>query len=42
MDTVVMTGFGTGLHRVFGWLKWQKPDGRTAYSVSLSDDATPT
>lgn len=43
MDTVVLTGLGTGtLRRVFGWLKWTKPDGRTAYSVSLSSSGTPT
>jgi len=26
----------------FAWLKWTRPDGRTAYSVSLSDIATST
>jgi len=26
----------------FAWLKWLRPDGRTAYSVSLSDTATAT
>lgn len=26
----------------FAWLKWMRPDGRTAYSVSLSDEATAT
>ncbi len=43
MDTVVLTGLGAGtLRRVFAWLKWTKPDGRTAYSVSLSGSGTPT
>lgn len=42
-DTVLLTGLGAGtLRRVFAWLKWTKPDGRTAYSVSLSASATPT
>jgi len=42
MNTVVLTGLTTTLHRVFAWLKWTKPDGRVAYSVSLSASATPT
>lgn len=41
-DTVVLTGLDTVLYRVVGWLEWLKPDGRTAYSVSLTDSATPT
>ena len=43
MDTVLLTGLGAGtLRRVFAWLQWTKPDGRTAYSVSLSGNGTPT
>lgn len=43
LTSVVLTGLGAGtLRRVFAWLKWTKPDGRTAYSVSLSASATPT
>ncbi len=42
MNTVVLTGLTTTLHRVFGWLTWTKPDGSLAYSVSLSTSATPT
>lgn len=43
MDTVLLTGLGAGtLRRVFAWLQWTKPDGRTAYSVSLSGSGTPT
>lgn len=30
------------LYVVLVWLKWTKPDGTFAYSVSLSDTATPT
>jgi len=31
-----------GDHVGFAWLKWLRPDGRTAYSVSMSDIATAT
>ncbi len=41
-DTVVLAGLDTVLHQVFGWNKWTKPDGRTAYSVSLQSTETPT
>jgi hypothetical protein len=38
---VVLTGLTAAtLYRVFGWLEWTKPDGRTAYSVSLTSSAT--
>ena len=42
VDTVILNGLDTVLYAVVGWLKWTKPDGRTAYSVSLFDSATPT
>lgn len=42
-DTLSFTGLtASQLYRVAVWNKWTKPDGRTAYSVSLSDSATPT
>lgn len=41
-STVQITGLTTVLHQVRAWLKWQKADGTFAYSVSLSDTATPT
>lgn len=42
MDTVLLTGATSAvLHVVAGWLRWTKPDGTLAYSVSLSDTATP-
>lgn len=37
-DFVVAAGDWVG----FAFLKWLRPDGRTAYSVSLSDEATAT
>jgi len=41
-DTVVISGLDTVLYRCGGWIRWAKPDGSIAYSVSLSDSATPT
>jgi len=41
-DTVVLAGLDAVLYQVFGWLQWTKPDGRTAYSVSLQTTETPT
>jgi len=41
-DTVVLAGLDTVLHQVFGFLQWTKPDGSTAFSISLQDSATPT
>lgn len=43
MNQVVLTGLTASvLYAVGGWLEWTKPDGSTAYSVSLLDTATPT
>jgi hypothetical protein len=39
---VVVTGLTAGLNRVMAWLKWLKPDGTTAYGVSISGTATVT
>lgn len=40
---VVLSGLTTaGEYVVSGWLKWMKPDGSLAYSVSLLDTATPS
>ena len=41
-DTVTLSGLDTVLHGVYGWLEWTKPDGSSAYSISLFDSATPT
>jgi len=41
-DTVVLSSLTTVLHQVFGFLEWTKPDGTSAFSVSLQDSATPT
>lgn len=41
-DTVVLSGLDAVLYQVFGWLKWTKPDTKTAYSVSLQTTETPT
>jgi len=41
-DTVTLTGLDTVLHYVYGWMEWTKPDGTSAYSISLVDSATPT
>jgi len=41
-DTVTLTGLDTVLHYVYGWLEWTKPDGSSAFSISLVDSATPT
>lgn len=41
MNAVTLTGLGSGVDCVaVGWLEWQKPNGDTAYSVSLADTAT--
>lgn len=39
---VALTGLDTVLYQVFGWNQWTKPDGATAYSVSLQTTETPT
>lgn len=42
-ETNVLSGLtATELYVVAGFLEWTKPNGETAYSVSLSDTATPT
>jgi len=42
-ETNVITGLTAGEdYVVCGFLVWTKPDGSTAYSVSLNDTATPT
>jgi len=41
--TVVNSGLtASELYRVFGWLKWEKPDGSIAYSASVAGSATPS
>lgn len=43
VDDIEIPGLTNGTEYVVGYfLKWTKPDGSTAYSVSLSDTATPT
>lgn len=40
--SVTLAGLTTGeVYQVGGFLKWTKPDGSFAYSVSLADQATP-
>jgi len=40
-ETNVITGLDAATdYVVAAWLEWTKPDGKTAYSVSLSDEAT--
>jgi len=39
---VNLPGLDTVLYQVGGWLQWERPDGRVAYSVALTDTATPT
>lgn len=39
---VILAGLDTVLHVVAAWLEWTKPDGLTAYGVSISDTETPT
>ncbi len=41
-QVVLNGGLPTVLHWVRAWLVWTKPDGRTAFSPSLSATATPT
>lgn len=42
LDAVQITGLTNGTEYVVGYfLKWAKPDGSTAYSVSLSGSGTP-
>lgn len=42
-QTNVITGLTAGEDYIVGaWLKWEKPDGAVAYSVSLNDTAQPT
>jgi len=41
MNQVVLSGLDTVSHQVAAWLEWTKPDGTTAYSASLLDQATP-
>jgi len=40
--TPTITGLAAGTYRVFGWLVWNRPDGKLAYSPSIEDDATIT
>lgn len=41
-DTITLTGLPEGVLCVaWGWVVYERPDGRLAYSVSLSDTATP-
>lgn len=41
MNDVVLTGLGSAVPCVaFGWVVYERNDGRLAYSVSLSDEAT--
>lgn len=41
--SIILTGLQSATEYVAGmWLEWLKPDGKTAYSVSLSDVATTT
>lgn len=39
---VVLSGLSAVLYRVGGWLVWNRPDGKLAYSPALMDTATPT
>lgn len=40
--TIVLTGLTVaGSYQVRTWLKWMKPDGSTAYSPDIADQATP-
>lgn len=40
-NAITLTGLGSAvLCVVAGWLKWQKPDGSTAYSVGITTTAT--
>jgi hypothetical protein len=41
-DSVILTGLQAAEYRVFGWLQWTKPDGSTAYGVSINTTGTPT
>lgn len=42
-DDVVLTGLTpTELYDVGAWIEWTKPDGTTAYSVSVGAQGTPT
>jgi len=40
--TPTISGLAAGTYRVFGWLVWNRPDGKLAYSPSVEDDATIT
>jgi hypothetical protein len=39
---VVLSGLSAVPYVVGGWLKWNRPDGKFAYSPALYDTATPT
>ena len=41
-NSVVLTGLAASLYTVSAWLQWTKPDGTTAYGVSINATATPT
>lgn len=41
-DSVALTGLSAGSYEIAAWLKWTKPDGTTAYSVSINRTATAT
>jgi hypothetical protein len=40
--SIVLSSLAAGSYLVAGWLKWQKPDGSTAYGVSVNGTATAT
>lgn len=40
--SIVLTGLATSLYLVSAWLQWTKPDGSTAYGVSVNGTGTPT
>jgi hypothetical protein len=39
---VVLTGLDAVLYQVFGWFKWNRPDGSFAYSPSVQTSGTPS
>lgn len=41
-DSVHLSGLSAAEYQVAAWLQWLKPDGTTAYSVSINTTATPT
>lgn len=40
--SIVLSSLSTNLYRVSAWLVWTKPDGSTAYGLSLNGSGTPT